>query len=98
MRIGRQTAAVRQFLAEILQLLLLKAALQKSAGVISRRGVPLKINQIRWTIAVATLKKMVVGHLVKRGAGGETGDVAANAVKTAVGIHHHGHGIPTNET
>ena len=40
---------------------------------------------------------MVVGDFVKGGTGSISGNMAAESVVFAVGIHNHGHGVPANE-
>ena len=57
MRIRRQPAALGEFLAEILQMLVRQPAFEKRARVIARRGVALEINQIRRLLAIPPRKK-----------------------------------------
>ena len=83
--------------AEIVQMPFIQPIFQKSAGVIAGRGVALEINQIRQPPAIAAAKEMIVGHLVKRGHRGVTGNMAAHAGIAVIGIDHHGHGVPAGQ-
>src|SRR5260370_31853440 len=94
MRIRGQTAAIGEVLPEIMQLLFIEAPFQVSARVIARRGVALKIDEVRRPAAVAAAEKMIVSHFIKCRAGSVIPDVAADAVMLASGFHDHRHRVP----
>jgi hypothetical protein len=75
MRVGRKAAAFGQFGAEIVQMALVQAVFQKSAGVIARSGMALEINQIRQPPAIAAAEEMIVSDLVKSRHRGVTGNM-----------------------
>ena len=96
-RVGGQPRRVAQFVAEILEVLLGQAALQKGARVDARRGVALKIDQVARLIAVAGVEEVVEAHFQQGGQRGVGGDVAADAGVVLVLAHHHGHGVPADQ-
>ena len=96
MRIRRQPAALGQFLPEMVQMPLVQAPFQIGPRIDARRGVTLEVNHVRRPLRRAAAEEMVEAHLVKRGAGGIGGNVPAHAGVTAVGVDHHGHGVPAN--
>jgi len=95
MRIGGQAAALGEFLAEILELLLAQAAFHEGARIHAGRGVALEIDDVAGKILGVAAKKMVEGDFVERGGRGEGGDVPAD-VGGGVGLDDHGHGVPTD--
>ena len=56
--------------------------------------MPLEIDHVGWTIAVAATEEMIKGNLVQRCSRGVCGDMSANAVRKAVPFHDHRHRIP----
>ena len=97
MGIGAQSAAGLQFAAEIFQLLRWDTAFEIGAGVNSRRGVTLKINEVAIATFGLRLKEMIESNLVQSGGGSEGGDVSANAFLNFVGAHHHGQSVPAHQ-
>ena len=79
-----------------MQLLLGNATFQIRAGVHAGRGVALKVDQVAIAGFSSRLQKMIEGDFVKRGGGGKSGNVAANAFLDLVGAHHHGQRIPAH--
>src|SRR5439155_615912 len=63
-RIRGKPAALRQLLAEIVQLPLVKSPLQKSPGVNARSRVPLEIDQVPGETIPGRPKKMIEGDFV----------------------------------
>src|ERR1043166_9599298 len=59
MRIGRQSAAWRQFAAKVLELRTRQSAFEKRACIDPRRGVTLKINLIAAILCIRPAKEMV---------------------------------------
>ena len=97
MRVARKPAALGQFTAEILQLLLAQPAFEEGARVDARRSMPLKIDLVARVVVPAATDEMVHRHFHERCRGGEGGDVAADALVFAIGPHHHRHRIPTDD-
>ena len=56
----------------------------------------LKVNHIRRRISVTAPEKMIERNLIKRGAGGISGNMSADAVMDSVGLNHHRHGVPAD--
>ena len=98
MRIRRQAAALGQLLPEVLQLLFGEAAFEVGAGVDAGRGVALEVNLVAAAGGVAALEKVVLTHLVDTGRRREGGNVAAEGAVLEVGLDHHGHGVPADQT
>src|SRR5260370_36657607 len=96
MRVGGKPAALGEFLAEMLEVLFVQPAFQKSAGINSRRSVSLKINNVPGKIAMTRAKKIVERDLVQGCGGGKGGDMAAQSIVDGVGIDDHGHGVPAD--
>ena len=96
MGIRRQPAALGQFLPEILQMLLVQPAFEKSARIHSGRGVPLEINEVARKIFRASAEKMILRHLVKRRRRCERPDVSAH-VRRGIRLHHHRHRVPADD-
>src|SRR6185437_7842882 len=97
MRIRRQSAAVLQFPAKIVQLRFAQPALKESARVKAGRGVPLEIHQIRPLVVVRPLEEVVETDFIEGGRRGKGGDVSADAVGFLVGVNDHSHRVPANQ-
>ena len=97
-RIRGEAAALAQFLAKIVKLLGVHAALEISARVIARGRMTLKINHVGRRAIVPAAKKMIESYLIKRGRRSKGRNVAAEAVMNPVRLDHHGHGVPANVT
>jgi hypothetical protein len=96
MRIGRQAVAVH-FLAEIVQLLFGQPPFQIGAGINAGRGMALNEHQIAAVLIIRRVPEVVEADIVQSGAGGETGDMAAQFGGDAVGLDHHRQRIPANQ-
>src|SRR5207249_10666381 len=59
MRVRRKPAAFGEFLAKMLQMMIVQPSFEVCAGIIARRSVTLKINQIPGSVTIAAEKKMV---------------------------------------
>ena len=95
MRVGAETRMVLQFLAEILQVLVIETVLQISAGIVARRGMPLEVDHVGRLAVGTAAEEVVVAHFVQRRQRGEGRDVPAH-VGGLVGLGDHGHGIPAH--
>ena len=84
-------------MAEILEVLLGKAAFQESARVDAGRGVALKIDQIAGFFAILGAKEMIETDFQQSGQRGVGGNVSADARVILVLPHHHRHGVPADE-
>ena len=96
MRIGRKAVAA-DLLAEVVELVLSKAAFEKGARIDTRRRVSLDVDEIAAVLVVGGAEEMVEAHVVQGGGGGEAGDVATQFRALPVGVHHHGQGVPADE-
>ena len=96
MRIRGQPAAFGQFLAEILQVLLVQPPFQERPRINARRGVPLEVNHVADEIVRPPAEEMVEPHLVQRRRRGVGRDVPAQAAVLAVGVDHHRHRVPAD--
>ena len=61
------------------------------------RGVPLEIDDVAAAVLALAAEEMIEPDLVQRGRRRIGGDVAADAVRRAVGAHHHRHRVPADE-
>ena len=95
MRIGRDALAV-DLLAEVQQLLLGQAALEKGAGIDAGRGMALDKDQVAAVALVGAVPEMHEAGVVERGGGLEAGDVAAEFRAFLVGLQHDGRGVPAD--
>ena len=95
-RIGGKSAALGQFLAEMLQLQLGQASLHKGPRVDSRNRMSLKEDHVRRATALAAAEEVVEPDLIQGGAGGVGRDMTADAADLSVGVNHHGHGVPAD--
>ena len=95
-RVGRQAVAV-DFAAEVIELLFVQPAFEKGARIHARRAVALVKHQVARMTVVGAAEEIVEADVVQRGAGGEGGDVAAQAFVVFVGAHHHGQRIPAHQ-
>ena len=98
MRIRRQSAALGQFLPEILEVALVQSPFEKGARVIARCGVALEEDHVGGTTGVAGVKEMVVTDLVKCRQRRIGGDVASKPAVLAIGVDHHRHRVPADVT
>src|SRR5882672_406245 len=98
MRVGREAAASTEFLAEVVKLPIIEAAFEVGASVIARGGVALEINHVGRLAVIAAAEEMVIGDFVEGGTRGVSGDMAAEAVRFAIGVDDHRHGVPTDKT
>ena len=97
MGIRRETSARLQFAAEVLELLLGNAAFEKRAGINAGRRVSLEIHDVAITVFGARAQEMVEGDFVKRGRGGKSRNVAANAFLDFVGPNDHSERVPAHQ-
>ncbi len=96
-RVAREAAVRVQFVAEVGQVLLAEAPLQKRAGVQSRRGVPLEEDLVAQEVLGARAPEVVEADLPQRGRRGVGRDVPADARPLAVGPDDHRHGVPADD-
>src|SRR5262249_42046002 len=97
MRVRGEPASCRQLPAEVLELSHGETAFKERAGIDPRRGMALEVDLVaagRFRAA----EEMVEADLEKRCSRGVGGYMAADAGLVLVGTHHHGHGIPANQT
>ncbi len=85
-RVGRQAVAAG-LAAEVVELLLVQAAVEEGAGVDAGGGVALDVELVAGTVTLLALEEVVEAGLVQPRRGGEGGDVAADAVLAAAGDH-----------
>src|SRR5205807_471638 len=97
MRVRTESSARFQLAAEVLQLLLRDAAFKVGAGVHSRRGVALEIDNVAIAIFRLGAEEMVERNLIQRGGGRERGDMAANAFLNLICADYHGQRIPAHQ-
>ena len=95
-RIRGQPAALGQFLAEVLQVLLVQPAFQERPRVNARRRVPLEIHHVADEILRPPAEEMVEPHLAQRRRRGVGRDVPAQAAVLAVGVDDHRHRVPAD--
>ena len=96
-RIRRQTAALLQLAAEVLELLRRQPAFEEGAGVDAGRGVTLEVDDVAVVVVALALEEVIEADLVERGGRGEGRDVAADAVLDLVGLHHHRQRVPAHQ-
>ena len=96
MGIGGQAVAV-YLLTEVVELLLADAPFQKGPGIDAGGGVALKEHQVAAVIRGAGAEEVVVADIHQGRRGGEGGDVPPQFTGKAIGLHHHGHGVPAHE-
>ncbi|MDT4852155.1 hypothetical protein FQZ97_863760 [compost metagenome] len=98
-RVARQALAVH-FLAEVEQLVFGKAAFQVGAGVDAGRDVALDVQQVAAVVFALGVPEVVEAGAEHAGQRGEGADVAAQVTAfgrvDAVGLDHHGHGVPAH--
>jgi hypothetical protein len=97
MRIRRETAPRRLFVAEVGHLPLAEPAFKEPARVDARRGVALEVDQVGIMAGVFAAEEVVEADFVQRGRRRVRRHVAADAVRLAVGLDDHGRGVPTDE-
>src|SRR5262249_30465918 len=98
MRIRRESAALGKFLTEMLQVMLIKASLEKRACVVARRRVHLEINQVCWTSGdVSPAEKMVKPNFIQSCGRSVSGNMSAKTRVFAIGVHHHCHRVPARQ-
>ena len=97
MRIRRQPAARLQLPPKVLQFLFWDTPFEVGAGVHSRRGVSLEINNIAVAGFRGRVKKMIERHFVKRSRRRKRRNVSADAFLNLVGADDHGHGVPAHQ-
>ena len=85
---------VLQFLAEILQVLVIETVLQISAGIVARRGMPLEVDHVGRLAVGPAAEEVVVAHFVEGGGRGVARDMSAQFGVAAISLHHHRHGVP----
>ena len=96
MRVARQPAAGLQFLAEVLELLLVEPAFDERAGVHAGAGVALEEDDVAGVRLGAAAEEVVEADLVERRGAGEGGDVPAD-VGVLVRLEHHRHRVPADD-
>ena len=57
----------------------------------------LEENQVTLLVVIGGAEKVVEADVKKGGAGGETGDVAAEFRGETIRVHHHRHRIPADD-
>jgi hypothetical protein len=82
---------------EVVQLLLVQAALDERPGVDARRGVALEVHLVPGHPAVLAPEEVVEADLVEGGRTGVGGQVAADGLRPDVGPDHHHGGVPADE-
>ena len=95
MRVRGQALAV-DFLAEVQHLLFRQAAFEEGARVDAGRGVALDVQQVAAVVGRRRVPEVVetdAQHVRQRR---ERGQVAAQVAVGAVGLDHHGHGVPAH--
>jgi hypothetical protein len=95
MRVGAEARVVLQFLAEVLQVLVVEPVLEVGPGVVARGRMPLEIDHVGRLAVGAAAEEVVEPDLVEGGQRGEGGDVPAD-IGRLVGLGHHGHGVPAH--
>ena len=97
MRIRRQPDALaRDFLAEVVQVVLVEAAFEKRARVDARRRVSLEIHEIAAVLGRRCAPKMIEADLVERRRRRIARDVAAVLGAQAVRVDDHRHRVPAD--
>ncbi len=86
-----------QFVAEVLQVLVIQTAFQERSSVLAGRSMALEIHKIAGLIGVPCMEEMVVADLGQRGKRGIGRDVAADAGVVFIGSYHHGHSVPADQ-
>ena len=96
MRIRRQSAALRELAAEVVELLFGQTPFEKRARVDAGGGVPLVIHDVAIARG-ARPEKMIEADFVQRGGRGERRDVPADAGLVPVRAQHHRDRVPANQ-
>ena len=96
MRVRGESLALN-LLTEFIQLTFAQAALKKGAGVDTRGGMPLIVNQVTFTVVLMAVEEVVVANIVERGAGGKRGNMPPQTAVFPVGAHDHGQSIPAHQ-
>ena len=96
-RVGRQSGAIAQLMAKILQALLAEPAFEERPRVDAGGGMALKIDEIARPIAIGGVEEVVESHFEQRRQRGVGRNVAADTRILLVLAMHHGHGIPADQ-
>ena len=97
MRIRRQPDALaRDFLTEVVQVVLAETAFEKRARVDARRRMALEVHEIAAVLRCRRAPKMIEADLVERGRRSVARDVAAVLGAHAVRVDHHRHRVPAD--
>src|SRR5450755_3984348 len=84
-------------MAEVFELRLREAALEKGARIYPWRGMALEVNQVARLVSVGGAEEVVESYF-KQGSQRRIGrDVAADARIFFVLAMHHGHGVPADQ-
>jgi hypothetical protein len=98
-RVARQALATH-FLAEVEQLLFGQAAFQVGAGIHAGRHVALDVEAVATMVFALGVPEVVEAGAKHVGQRGEGADVATQVTAVgrvvAVGLDHHGHGVPAH--
>src|ERR1700733_14998863 len=97
MRIGRQSSTWLQLATEVLQLLLGYTALEIRAGINSRGGMALKINNVAVTVFGLGAEEVIEGDFGERGGGGEGRNMSTDTFLDLIGADDHSQRVPANQ-
>src|SRR5450432_439939 len=84
-------------MAEVFELRLREAALEKGPRIYPWRGMALEVNQVARLVSVGGAEEMVKSDFQQRGQRGIGRDVAADAGIFLVLAMHHGHRVPADQ-
>ena len=84
-------------MSEVTELRIAETAFQEASCVISRRGMPLKIDLVCFSVALIAFVEVIKPNFIECGTGGVGGDMSPEAIVFFVGLDDHGHGIPAQQ-
>ena len=97
MRIRRQAAVRPQLVTEVAQVRFGEPAFEKRARVDARRRVALEVDDVGVAAGVLAAEEVIERDLVERRRRGVGRDVAADAVRLAIGAHDHRQRVPADQ-
>jgi len=86
-----------QLVAEMVDLIDRQTPLKERAGVDARRDMALEVDQVALVIRPVAAEEMVVADLVECRRRRIAGDMPADALFRAIGLHHHRHRVPADD-
>ncbi len=92
----RRQALPTDLLAEVVEVVLGQAALEKGASVDARGGMALEEDLVAHAVGVLAAEEVIEAHLVQRRGAGVRRQVASDAGRPIVRAQHHRHGVPAD--